>query len=662
MLMQIHVRVESGVGVFRVLINDPRPIVDFGFRPSGVVKEVEVSEFSDVFFGHRVTVTSDEGGLIVKKDLGLREHVLGLGEKAFELDRRRVRVRMWNFDASAPTPYGWYSDPLYASIPFFISVRNGEATGFFINSPAELIFDIGLSKYDEVRVRVPHNDLEMYVIEGPSIEKVIERYIDVTGKPLDPPDWALELHMSRCCGYEPQDVVVAMVDEMSKTGVRPGAVYLDLQYMDRNKIFTWSRERFPNPRELVDQLHKRGVRLVTIVDHGVKLDQGYEVFVSGLGKFCERPNGELFIGRMWPGTCVFPDFFNRETRDWWAGLIERWVREYGVDGIWLDMNEPTVTDSSKLWSFDRDVLHRLDDGRRVRHELARNAYPYFEAMATYEGLRRAGVDKPFILSRAGYAGIQKYAFLWSGDNTPSMDDVLLQMQLVESMGLSGIPFFGCDIGGFIGRDDLRRYKPYVDQGEILVKYFRAALFFPFFRVHTSSNPDREPYMLRPDLAEEVKRIVDLRNLFMPYILALAMEAHETGHPIVRPLVYEFQDDETAYYIIDEYMVGRGLLYAPQIYGESRRLYLPRGRWVDFWGCMEYEGPRWVSTSQEYPIFIRENSIIPTRDDLRIYGIGSIKLRTGEVVGYDGKSITWGPYRQAVVYLEGRCVKKSPSTG
>jgi alpha-glucosidase len=650
----MRVSVEEGEPGFRLLINNPRPIVTFNYRPSRAVDVFEGPSYEGEFLGHRLRVEESNGRLTIVKDLDLKEHVLGLGEKAYELDRRRVRVRMWNLDASAPAPYGWYSDPLYASIPFLISVRHSEAVGLFVNSPAELHFDIGLTRYNEVRVTVPHSDVEVYVIRGPSVERVIENYTDITGKPLEPPDWALDYQVSRCCGYEPQDVVVRIVDELEAFGLKPSAVYLDLQYMDSGKIFTWDRSKFPNPRGLSEELHRRGVRFITIIDHWVKLDQNFDVFLSGLGKYCEAQNGELYVGRGWPGAVVFPDFFNREARDWWSSLVERWVRDYGVDGIWLDMNEPTDYVREREWSIDRGAIHRLDDGRRVRHELARNAYPYFQAAATYEGLRRAGVDKPFILSRAGYAGIQSYAFLWSGDNTGSLDDILLQMQLVESMGLSGIPFFGCDLGGFIGRGDLRRYRPYMDQGELLVRYFRAGLFFPLLRVHTSSNPDREPYMLRGDHAQAVKRAVELRRSLMPYLLALATEAHETGHPIVRPLVYHFQDDDDAYHIIDEYMVGGGLLYAPQIYGESRRVYLPRGNWVDWWSCVEYRGPTWIESGSEFPLFIREGSVIPTTSEVRVYGKGSIRLRDGRVIEYDGVGLRAPGYSRAILYSGGRC--------
>ncbi|ABW02451.1 alpha-glucosidase MalA [Caldivirga maquilingensis] len=650
----MRIIIEENESAFRILINEPRPIVNFEYKAERIINEYEGLSHEIRLLDHLIRIREEGGRLIVSKDLDLREHVLGLGEKAFELDRRRIRVRMWNLDASAPAPYNWYSDPLYASIPFLISVRNGEAVGLFVNSPAELIIDTGLTKYDEVTVLIPHNDVELYLIKGPSIERVIENYTSITGKPLDPPDWALDYQISRCCGYEPQDMVIRIIDEYDKFSAKPAAVYLDLQYMDSSKTFTWDRVKFPNPRQLTENLHDRGVRLVTIIDHWVKLDQNYEVFISGLGKYCETPNGELYTGRGWPGTVVFPDFFNKEAREWWASLIERWVREYGVDGIWLDMNEPTDYVKEREWSIDRGTLHRLDDGRRIRHELARNAYPYFQAMATYEGLKRAGHDKPFILSRAGYAGIQKYAFLWSADNTPSQDDVLLQLQLMESMSLSGVPFFGCDIGGFIGRGDSRRYRPYSDQGELLVKYYRAALFFPLFRVHTSSNPDREPYMLRSDYANAVKRVIELRRSLMPYLLALASEAHETGHPLIRPLVYHFQDDEDAYHIIDEYMVGSSLLYAPQIYGESRRVYLPKGNWTDWWSCEEYKGPVWIESSREFPLFIRENSIIPATHDLRIYGNGSIRLRDGRVIERNESVLRAPGYSKAIVYGNGKC--------
>ncbi len=611
----------------RILINDPRPVVNFDFKGSE-----EDGRFAKEL---GIELSEEKNSLTVTKPLGIDEHIFGLGEKAFELDRRRTRTVMWNTDAYG---YRWGTDPLYVSVPFFISLSEGKAIGFFFNSPAKLVFDFGVSRYDRITVTIPHSDLEMFIFEGPTIEEVLERYTDLTGKPLDPPLWAFGYHASRY-SYFPQDYVIAMIKRHKDEGIDVSAIYLDIDYMDKYKDFTWG-DNFPDPKRMIEEAHGMGTKVITIVDHAIKADQSYEAFLSGLGHFCELEDGNIYLDRMWPGTCAFPDFFNKACRDWWGDEITKWTKQ-GIDGIWLDMNEPATL--TQEHDFRGPVLHALDDGRKLRHELVRNAYPYYEAMATYEALR--GIfEKPFVLSRAGYAGIQKYAMIWTGDNSSTEEAVPLQLSLVLSLSISGIPFVGCDLGGFAGRSN----------PSLVLKYYRAALFFPLYRNHKEkTGNDQEPFNLYNE--EEVKEAINVRNKFLPYIYSLARETHETGHPIVRPLLYEFQDDPKTYGILDEYMVGSGLLYAPQMYGESRKVYLPKGKWADLWTCKVFEGPTWVDVNNPYPIFIRYGSIIPMDGEVRAFGSGKIKLYDGFEVSYDGNVWSAPPkLKRIAVDLDGSC--------
>ena len=620
--------VERSGDVYRVSINGPTPVVKFDFTPSEQLSESALDTLG---------ITFEEKGqrLIFTKKLGLEEHIFGLGEKAYELDRKRTSTTMWNTDSYG---YGWGRDPLYVSIPFFISLERGKATGFFINSPAKLTFDFGVKEYDKVSVEIPHPDAEVYVFTGGTVEKIVEDYTSLTGKPLDPPLWAFGYQASRY-SYFPQERVLEIAKKHFDEGINLAAIHLDIDYMDKYKIFTWGPS-FKDPKAMIDELHRMGVKVVTIVDHGVKAEQGYDVFVSGLGHYCELEDGGIYLDKMWPGTCAYPDFFNEECRKWWRDLIKKWASQ-GIDGIWLDMNEPSTLTPEH--DFRGPVVHRLDDGRRLPHELVRNAYPYYEAMATYDALKEVH-DKPFVLSRAGYAGIQKYAMIWTGDNPSTEEAVSLQMSLVLSLSLSGIPFAGCDLGGFAGRSS----------PSLVLKYYRAALFFPLYRNHKEkSGNDQEPFNLYYE--EEIKEAIALRERFLPYIYSLAREAHQTGHPIVRPLLYEFQDDPKTYGIFDEYMVGSALLYAPQIYGTSRKAYIPKGKWANLWSCEIEEGARWIDTAEDYPLFIRENALIPMEGELRAFGRGSAVLYDGSVVNYDGSR--WKApkeFTKAIAYADGKC--------
>ncbi len=601
------IEVEERNGIYRIRVNNPIPPVEFNFQ----------GEKIDQIPGE-LNIIEEENSLIVEKKLELEEHIVGLGEKAVELDRRRFRYIMFNVDAGA---YKKFQDPLYVNIPFFMSIYKGKAVGYFINSASKLIIDVGFTHYSKVIITIPHKDVEIYVFEGPTPEKVIERYTDLTGKPYLPPRWAFGYLISRF-SYFPQDEILKLIDLMKEFKV--SGVFLDIDYMDSFKLFTWDKEKFPDVKKFIEELHKRGIKIITIVDHSVKADQNYDVFLSGLGKYCETDKGELFIGRLWPGNCVYPDFFREETRKWWSELINKWLSQ-GIDGIWLDMNEPTDFSSYNgkdrlSLAFPKNVVHYYK-GKKVYHELVRNAYPYYEAMATYEGFRDKEV---FILSRSGYAGIQKFAGTWTGDNTPSWDDLKLQLQLVLGLSISGIAYVGIDIGGFQGRG----FDKIDNSLELLVKYFEIAMFFPLFRTHKAKDGiDTEPVFLPDYYKEKVKRVIETRYRFLDYIYSLAVEAHETGHPIIRPLFYEFPDDENTFKIDDEYMVGKNILYAPIIEKSNTRIvYLPRkNKWMEFWNQEINEG--WVNSKSDLPIYVREGSLIQLNDgDIVSFGDAEIKSK------------------------------------
>ena len=636
--------------VFNLPEGDPKPsaIVDGGIVKvslGGVVRSL-------VFYG-------DSARLRISMDLKPWDHVLGLGEKALPLERRRRRVLMWNYDNFG---YQRDMDPLYISIPFMMIISEGRAFGIFVNYPGYMVFDIGASEYDKVFIEVWEPSVEVFTMLG-TPKEVLETYTSITGRPFIPPKWSLGHQLSRYT-YYPQDLVLNIVDRILMY-VPLSTVYLDIDYMDGYKIFTWDRQRFPDPKGLAEELHKRGVRLITIIDPYIKIEPDYDVFIESLNLLVRRASGEIYISRGWPGFSGIPDFFNRKTREWWSSRIEKWAREYGIDGIWLDMNEPTVFNihppgklrtrdpfeaiQDQIYLISRyvervsrvnnyqlppkgpenlvdrsvedDAVHRLDDGRVMSHWRVRNAYPLFQAMATYEGLKRV-YERPFILSRAGYSGIQSYAAVWTGDNVASWDHLKLSIQMILGLSISGIAWAGVDIGGFEGHTD----------PELLARWYQACALFPLFRIHKRrGGSDSEIFALPPRYREMAVKAIKLRYNMIPYLWHLAWEAHITGFPIIRPLALEYPEDEEAYSVDDQYLVGSNLLYAPILEkgARGRHIYIPQGIWRSFWGDHEIRGPQWIYAEEDMPLYIKAGSAIPTAEGLIIYDKGSWKIYYGD---------------------------------
>lgn len=632
--------------IFRVRVNDPTPIVDFGFEGYKESSMNELPENLEIIEGKSDSPFIDQevrdvSGIIIRKDLKIDEHIYGLGEKAFELDRKRQVLKTWNADVGAISTYKWYTDPMYISIPFFISVNSNDKKiiAYFINSASMIHFDFGVYQHNKINVFVPESSVEFFVFEGKTVEEVLELYTDITGRPFLIPDWGLGFQISRF-SYYPQDNVIEVVKKNIEKGIRVSAVYLDIDYMDKYKIFTWDKEKFPDPKRLSEELHKLGVRLITIINPCLKVSQTYEPFKEALGLFVETEKGEIFTARMWPGTCAWIDFTNSKARNWWKNKIKEWVNNYGIDGIWLDMNEPTAF-GPKYSTFDFNSIHHTDKGEAT-HLKVHNAYPYFQALATFEGLKEAGLE-PFILSRAGYAGIQKYAVVWTADNWAVWDDLRLQTVLALGLSISGVPYVGCELDAFMGRT--WKGMLYSTDPMLLTRYFQIALFFPFYRVHKAKDGiDTEPYNLPEYYFKKVKEAIDTRYKFLPYLSSLSLEAHEKGHPILRPLVYYYPFDDNVYRIDDEYFVGPYILYAPLLDKDNRRIvYLPEGKWVEFWTNSEFRGPTWIENESELPIYVKENSIIPLAVekglDLIIYGDnGYIRLRDGTEILYRDNEI------------------------
>ncbi len=605
---------------YRVLINDYDPVVKF----SGTSDEKLLADVPSSVREARFEIAEADDRIRISMDLPISAHILGLGERANGLDRKRKKFRTVNTD---PGGYTRNTDPIYFPIPFFLQVSDGRCLGMFVNYPGSVTFDFGVEAYDKTLVEIDNRSAEIFIFKSTDIMDVVRSYFNLTGRTFLPPKWGIGHTISRY-SYYPAGRIKEIVKRYRKS-VPVEAVYLDIHFMDGYRLFTWNRERFGDGRSFLDEMHSIGVKVVTIVDPSVKMDQNYEVFRKGLGHFMQRKNGDIYHGSMWPGDSVFPDFMNSGGRSFWSEEIRQWALQ-GVDGIWLDMNEPTILTEDHL--LDYNALHRLDDGSYVEHGRVRNAYPYFQCQATYEGLSKVS-EKPFILSRSGYAGIQKYAAVWTGDNVSSWDDIRMQISIVCNLSISGVSVVGCDLGGFMGDSS----------PEMILAYYRMAMLFPLYRNHKTINGnDQEVFLLPSGIRSEIEETVELRYDLIDTIYSAIYRSHKHGVPTVTPVAYWYPSSNDAFYCDDQYILGDGLMYAPQIYRgtQERKVFIPEGRWLDLFAEKIIEGPAYIRTEEAHPLYLRENSCLVLHDRIKVFGSGKFELYLDDseyIVESDGRN-------------------------
>lgn len=565
------------------------------------------------------------------KKVGFDEHFYGLGEKAARLDKRRSSFVNWNSDTPG---YLEGRDPIYQTVPFYTGLQDGNAYGIFFDNSYRSYFDFAKSSQQRVWFGAEGGELNYYFFYGPSLQKVLNRYADLTGHMPLPPLWALGNQQSRW-SYYPDKMVEKVVSEYRERDLPLDVLHLDIDYMQSYRVFTWDRDRFPNPRALSEKLGRQGVKLVAIVDPGVKYQpvadsaqpitsttpelepqqQRYYVFAAGLEKnyFQRRANGDLFVPKVWPGEAAFVDFTLPAAREWWGGL-HRAYTENGVAGIWNDMNEPAdfvdQTGKNQL-----DVVS-YDEGENSTHAKNRNVFALLMARATYEGLERLRPNqRPYVITRAGYAGIQRYSTMWTGDTNSTWEALQLNIPMFTTLGLSGEPFVGSDVGGFIGRGN----------GELLTRAYQVSFLAPFCRNHkVIDGYDQEPWRFGKYYEDIIRKYLKLRYQLLPFLYTTLEESHRTGVPLFRPLVLNYQDDPNTYNLDDEFMIGNDLLVAPVLKPDvtSRLVYLPEGTWYDYWTNTKHEGGTMITVAaplETVPMFVRAGAIIPSGPEMNYVG-------------------------------------------
>jgi alpha-glucosidase len=424
--------------------------------------------------------------------------------------------------------------------------------------------------------------------------------------PEMPPLWALGYHQCKW-SYYPESVVRDLGKKFRDLKIPCDALYLDIDYMDGFRCFTWHPQYFPDPKKMVSDLKKEGFKTVVIIDPGIKIDKDYSVFNEAMekGYFCRRSDGPMMKGKVWPGDCYFPDFTNPEARKWWEGLFKGLIEDVGVKGVWNDMNEPAVMEIPGK-TFPLDVRHDYD-GHPCSHRKAHNVYGMQMARATYEGVKKfAYPQRPFIITRAAYSGTQRYTSSWTGDNVASWEHLWVANVQVQRMNLSGMGFTGTDIGGFAEQPT----------GELFARWIQLGVFHPFCRVHSSGHHgEQEPWSFGKDVTDIARKFIEIRYTLLPYIYTMYWEYIHQGTPMIKPLVYFDQDDQQTHFRTDEFIFGNDILVCPILepHSKGRRMYIPKGSWVNWWTGETVQGGEevWVDADMDtMPLFIREGACIP----------------------------------------------------
>lgn len=532
----------------------------------------------------------------------------GFGEKTGPLNKNGQRMKFWNLDVCSDMPLGWQSDsydPTYCAIPVAIwPMRNASGSvcyaAILVDNSGPAWFncqsaDFGLPEL--LYFGTYCGEPRFIFMTGSTMGEVCAKLLRLTGAPPMPPLWALGNHQCRW-GYDEQRLYQRIVAQYAEEQIPLHGFWLDIDYMDRYRVFTWHEQRIPSPERLAQWMSERGVRLVTIIDPGVAIDKDDPLYRSGCEQdlFCHAPSGRHFVGMVWPGQTVFPDFSLAETRQWWAGQVAAHLKR-GVHGIWNDMNDPATGMA--------DVDDMLFARGAIRHDYLHNLYGTFMAEATFRGFREHDAKaRPFVLTRSASTGIQCFAAVWTGDNESTWAHLRMAIAETLNLALSGVSFNGADIGGFMN----------TTSAELLVRWYQASLLFPFFRNHShKESAHQEPWCFGSAARDIIRDAINLRYRLLGRLYTEFARHIESGEPIVRPLCY-FSDDPLYRDVSDEYALGDDIIVAPVVQcGASKRyVVLPPGQWFDLaerrWlqgGAVFERG----AALEDVPLFIRRGTII-----------------------------------------------------
>lgn len=581
-------------------------------KPFGIkILDDKGNVITEDYMKNGATSGYENGKPYVFKKTDKNENFYGFGEQTEStLNKRGTSMGMYNTDAYA---YDNNTKYVYTDIPFFMGLKDGKAYGMLFDNSYRSYYNMAKESDDYYYFYANGGTLTYYFMYGPDISHILDQYTQLTGKMNLPSEWSLGLQQS-AWGYTP-DQIDNVASTYRAKNIPLDTMNFDIDYMNGYRVFTFNNAY----KSALDKLKAMpGFHAVTINDPGVKQDTNYSIFNQGTANdyWVKNANGSTFIGPVWAGDSAFPNFLKSDVRNWWSTNIASSLLNSGVDGIWNDMNEPAVFNNDP--GFDHtmplDAFGLDDNNNKTTSAEFHNMYGHFEDLATYNAWAANNSNKrPFVLTRDMYAGTQRYAAIWTGDSVSDWEHLQMSLPMNMNLGLSGASFVGNDIGGFAGEATPELFARWIELGS----------FLPFSRIHYDGVSDRnytqEPWSFGTNVENISKKYIDMRYQLLPYLYNAFNNSAKTGAPVQQPLVYQFQKDPNTYNISDQFMFGDSMMVAPVVeQGKtSRTVYLPQGQtWVNFWDNKEYKGGQTITIDAplDYmPIFIKKDSIIPTRD-------------------------------------------------
>ncbi|NLR64824.1 DUF4968 domain-containing protein [Chitinophaga varians] len=560
------------------------------FSPSGDVISEDEAGLGTSWIGDEVTTY---------KKMQENERFIGLGEKTGNLDRKGEGYTNWNSDVFG---YAANRDPIYATIPFYIGIHHQQNYGIFFDNSYQSDFNFGASNNRFSSFGARGGEMNYYFIYHPQMADIIRSYTSLTGRMPMPPLWSLGYQQNRY-SYYPDTEVYRIAQTLREKKIPADGITLDIHYMDAYKLFTWNKDRFPDPAQLTGRLKDMGFRVTVIVDPGIKVEEGYHAYENGKKEniFIKYNDGQNYTGQVWPGWCHFPDFTSEKGRSWWKSQVKSYIRD-GVSGIWNDMNE-IATWGQKM---PNNVIFDYE-GHPTTHLQAHNIYGLQMVRASYEGTREALQKRPFLLTRAAYSGSQRYSAIWTGDNRAEEDHMLLGVRLLNSLGVSGFPFAGMDVGGFTGNPSVGLYT----------RWMQIGAFIPYFRNHTGVNTkSAEPWAFGEEALEITRNYVNLRYHMLPYLYSTMYAASRTGMPVMRTLALQNTFDPQVYdtRFQNQYQFGDAYMIAPfESTKDFGSIYFPKGKWYNLYTDAVTTGGQDIITPlniKTLPVYVKESSIVP----------------------------------------------------
>lgn len=611
---------------------------DFGspIHTGAVVRELAVENAAVPFFATEVKDSQVRFTIHMDAD----DLVFGLGESLRGINKRGHLYRAWNSDDFSHTEN---KASIYASHNLLLFSGKEKLFGVYFDDPGAMEFDLGYTRGETAIITSENGDLSVYIIEADSLTAICKEFRGLIGRSYLPPKWAFGYIQSRW-GYSSDPEVRNVVKEHRDRHIPLDGVCMDIDYMEDFKDFTWNKKSFPDLRKFNDDMRADHIRLIPIIDAGVKQLEGYDTCDMGLEKdyFVKKADGKPFVGAVWPGRSYFPDFLREDVRAWFGGEYSKLMDE-GIEGFWNDMNEPAlfyseesiaeafaVADKLRNENLDihsafalkdafngtannmedyRRFYHEVD-GQTIRHDKIHNLYGAYMTRAAAEGFRRYDSSKRFLLfSRASFVGAHRYGGVWQGDNSSWWSHIKLNLQMLPSLNMCGFLYSGADLGGFSCNTT----------EDLMLRWLQLGVFSPLMRNH-SADHTREQEVYRFANWEDMRDSLTVRYGLLPYLYSEFMKAALSDGMYFRPLAFDYPTDDVACRVEDQVMLGSDCMIAP-VYEQNargRHVYLPEDMlMVRFRSATDYDltpmeaGHYWIELAlNEMPLFIRRGHVVP----------------------------------------------------